>query len=124
MNAKEIALLMANIAYKNRAQDIVVLDITKFNYITDYFVICTGLTQRHVQGLCDEMYHTLKRNNIFSYGKEGYEEGSWILLDIGDVIVHLYQEESRKFYDIESLWQDTQRITVDYPATTEHTEVE
>ena len=122
MNAKEIALLMANVVYKHRAKNIIVLDITKFNYITDYFVICTGLTQRHVQGLCDEMSRTLKTNNIFTYCKEGYEEGSWILLDIGDVIVHLYQEEARNFYDIESLWQDAPRVEVDYPAITDEDE--
>ena len=112
MDAKQIALLMADIALINRAKDIVVLDLTNYNYVTDYFVICTGFTERHVQGICDEISRTLKKNNIFNYCKEGYEEGSWILLDIGDVIVHLYQEEYRNFYELEDLWQYAPRIPV------------
>jgi len=110
MNAKEIAIMAAKIAEENKAEDIKILCVSDLIIITDYFVICSGMTRRHIQGLAKEIEVSLKKDKVKPYGKEGFEEGRWALLDYGDVVVHLYDKEARRYYELENLWADAPHL--------------
>ena len=103
--------MCAKIADEKKAQDIVVLDISKLTFIAEYFVICTGINERQLQTIADEIKAKLKKRSIQNIGIEGYNEAKWILMDYGDVIVHLFSKEMRSFYDLELLWGDAPKVT-------------
>ncbi len=106
-----MAITCAKIADGKKAQDIVVLDISKLTFIAEYFVICTGINERQLQTIADEIKAKLKKRSIQNIGIEGYNEAKWILMDYGDVIVHLFSKEMRSFYDLELLWGDAPKVT-------------
>ena len=85
MDLQETALLCAKIADDNKANDIVILNIAKYLAITDYFVICSGLTTRHVQGISKQIETKLKEHDIRCRGIEGYQQGKWILMDYDEI---------------------------------------
>jgi ribosome-associated protein len=106
-------LAAARIAAENRGQNVAVLDLAKVTPICDYFVIATGSSRRQLHAICDEIDHTVKRElGEVRIGREGFEDSRWILLDYGDVVVHLMDEETRAFYDLEGLWGDAVRVEV------------
>lgn len=78
--------------------------------ITDYFVIATGANDRQVRTIAEEVEKALKDNGLAAIGREGEQEGKWILLDFVDVVVHVFQAEERDFYRIEKLWSDAPRV--------------
>ena len=88
-----------------KGQDIVVMDIAKMSSIADYMVVVTGTSNRHVKSMADEAQKRCKEAGLIPVGMEGQEQGEWILLDLGDVIVHVMQAATRKLYDLESLWK-------------------
>ena len=92
-----------------RAVDPVVLDMREVTLITDYFLICHGTSNVHIRGLADAVVDALEEDELRPLGVEGYQEARWILLDYGDVIVHIFAEEEREFYDLERLWSDAPR---------------
>ena len=106
-----MAITCAEIADEKKAQDIVVLDISKLTFIADYFVICTGINERQLQTIADEIKAKLKKRSIQNIGTEGYNEAKWILMDYSDVIVHLFSREMRSFYELELLWGDAPKVT-------------
>jgi ribosome-associated protein len=106
-----VAITCAEIADEKKAQDIVVLDISKLTFIAEYFVICTGINERQLQTIADEIKAKLKKRSIQNIGIEGYNEAKWILMDYGDVIVHLFSKEMRSFYELELLWGDAPKVT-------------
>ncbi len=91
---------------EKKVSDVTIFDVEDSLSITSYFVIGTGLNQRHLQSVVDLLERHLKDRGVARRGLEGYREGKWILFDLGDVIVHLFQADSRKFYDLELLWGD------------------
>jgi ribosome-associated protein len=107
-----MALAAARIAAENRGQDIVVLDLSGVTPICDYFVIATGASRRQLHAICDEINRAFKQHGDARLGREGYDEADsrWLLLDFGDIVVHLFDEETRKFYDLEGLWSDSARV--------------
>jgi ribosome-associated protein len=105
-----VAITCARIADKKKAQDVVILDISKLTFIAEYFVICTGINERQLHTIADEIEAKLKKLSIQKIGIEGYNEAKWILMDYGGVIVHLFGKEMRNFYDLELLWGDAPRI--------------
>ena len=106
-----MAITCAKIADEKKAQGIIVLDISKLTFIAEYFVICTGINERQLQTIADETKAKLKKCSIQNIGIEGYNEAKWILMDYGDVIVHLFSKEMRSFYELELLWGDAPKIT-------------
>ncbi len=106
-----MAITCARIADEKKAQDVIVLDISKLTFIADYFVICTGINERQLQTIADEIKAKLKKRSIQNIGIEGYNEAKWILMDYGDVIVHLFSKEMRSFYELELLWGDAPKVT-------------
>ena len=87
-----------------KGQDVAVLDIQKLSTIADYMLVVTGTSTRHVKSIADEVAKRCKEQGIAIKGMEGSSQAEWILLDLGDVIVHVMQAPVRKLYDLESLW--------------------
>lgn len=111
MEAKQRALLCAQYALDKKAFDIQILDIRELSSLTDYLVIASGNSDRQVQAIAEAVRLGCKNNERFSpLGVEGMKEGRWILLDYGDVMVHLFQPAVREFYDLESMWSEAARI--------------
>jgi ribosome-associated protein len=110
LSAEEKTALISQIAADKKAMDVVVLDMADASSITDYFLICSGGSERQVQAIADAIDEQLKQSGITALGAEGYREGRWILLDYGDVIVHVFSQETRDFYDLERLWANAPKI--------------
>ena len=110
---RDLAAACARIALDTKAEDVVVLDVSGLASFTDYFVIMSGRSTRHVQGLAEALEGELSAKRVNSKHSEGLREGMWVLLDFGDVVVHVFYHENRSFYDLEGLWHDAPRIDVD-----------
>jgi ribosome-associated protein len=112
-SSREIARTCVRIAIEKKAEHPVILDVRKLCSFTDYFVVISGRSTRHVQGLADAIESELRSNRLSTSKAEGLNEGNWVLLDYNDVVVHIFYSETRKFYDIEGLWYDAPRVKLD-----------
>ncbi len=112
-SSRELAILCVKAALEKKAEDPVILDVRKYCSFTDFFVIVSGRSTRHVQGLAEAVEEKLRSKRLSSARTEGLNEGTWVLLDYSDVVVHIFYAETRKFYDIEGLWHDADRISID-----------
>jgi len=97
-------------ADEKKAQEIVVLRLSAITSFTDYFVICSGASSRQVQAIADEVLAQLKQRGVRPLSTEGYQNAEWVLIDYGPMVVHIFSEESRHFYDLERLWRDAERV--------------
>ena len=113
MSARQKAILCAEEALDRKAEDLLVLEVSRLSSFADYFVICSGKSSRQVQGIADNLASSLRQRGIKPAGIEGSREGHWILMDYGDVIVHIFYEPVRQFYDLESLWSEARRIDLE-----------
>lgn len=111
MNSKKLAQTIAKIADDKKAQDIVVLDLKKLSSFTDYFVICSGASDRQVKTIAGAIEMELKKKNMHLLGMEGYRTGRWVLVDCGDVVAHVFYHEERHYYQLEKLWADAPKIS-------------
>lgn len=109
---QKLAKEIAQIAHDTKADDIVVLDLTKFPTFTDYFVICSGRSDRQVQAITDNIQKSLKESGRLPISVEGYTQGHWCLLDYGSVVTHIFYQETRDFYGIEKFWADAPKLTL------------
>lgn len=91
-----------------KAVDITVLNVAHLTDVTDFMVICTGTSRPHVRSLANHLIERAKASGIKPLGCEGEEEGEWVLVDLGDVVVQIMQAETRAFYDLEKLWHVTE----------------
>jgi ribosome-associated protein len=106
-----LALLAARVAEETRGGEIRVLDLRALTPVVDYFVIATGTSRRQMHAMADEIEKVVKQElQDRKRGGEGYEEGRWIVLDYGDVMVHLFDPEARGYWDLEGLWSDAGRV--------------
>ena len=94
-------------------QDIVILNIGKVSSLCDYFVIATGSSSRQVKAIADSVEDEMTKIDIEPRGKEGITSQSWVLLDYGDIMVHIFDEENRGFYNLEKLWKDAPYVERD-----------
>lgn len=124
LEIKEYALLAAHAAAEKKASDVVVLDVAPSLVIVDYFVIASGATDRQVHAIADEIEAQLKAAGLRAIGREGEREAKWILLDFGDIVVHVFQPDEREFYRLEKLWNDTERLTLPSEITNASPEAE
>ena len=98
-------------AGEKKAHDLVVLDLREVASFTDYFVIASGTNVRQVQAIADEVQEQLRKQlSVRPARVEGYSSAEWVLLDYGDFIFHVFEEKSRRFYDLERLWRDAARV--------------
>ena len=109
----ELALHCARTALDKKAEDVVVLDVRRISSFADYFIIMSGRSTRHVQGLAEAITAELSSKRITGATSEGLKEGHWVLLDYDDVIVHIFYSETRAFYNLEGLWHDAPRVEVE-----------
>jgi len=99
-------------ALDKKAEQLVVLDLTKSSAFTDFFVICTGTNRRQVQAIADAVEEAIGKRGTKPALVEGYDRGDWVLLDYFDFIVHVFMPASREFYNLERLWGDAEKIEV------------
>ena len=106
---------MADIAVKaleeQKAIDIKIIDIAHISTLADYFIIASGSNRSQVQAMADAVDESLGKRGIHAKSTEGYQNANWILLDYGDIVVHLFDEENRLFYDLERIWRDGKLIS-------------
>jgi ribosome-associated protein len=110
VQAKEFALAAARLAAERHCTDIVVLDLKGISPATDYFVIATGTSNRQIRTVAEEISEEGRNRDFKRFGRAGYEQGRWVLLDFIDVVVHLFDSEYRQYYDLELLWGDAKKI--------------
>jgi ribosome-associated protein len=109
--ARQLALLVARIAAETRGTDVKILDLRGLTPVFDYFVVATGSSRRQIHAMADEIEKGVKTElHDRKRGSEGYEEGRWIVIDYGDVMVHLFDAEARGYWDIEQLWNDAKPV--------------
>lgn len=107
----QLALAAARTAAENRGRDIAVLDLRDLTAIFDYFVIATGTSRRQLHAISEEIDRVLQDDlGDERLGIEGYAESRWIVLDYGSVVVHLFDDETRSYYDLENLWAEAKRV--------------
>jgi len=114
------AMLAARTAAENRGRDIVILDVRRLTAMFDYFVVVTGTRRRQLHAISEEIDRVFEEElHDRRLGLEGYEQSRWILLDYGDLVIHLFDEETRRYYGIEDLWGKAKRVPYQsqYPKT-------
>lgn len=109
-NSKEKAFLCARAALDHKAIDLTILEVKDLSSFTDYFVISSGNSDRQVQAIASHIEEKLKKQGLHPLGIEGKREGRWILLDYGDVVIHIFYHPIREFYELERLWSDAQKV--------------
>lgn len=110
MVSKEKSLLIAHLMQDKKAQDVLILDLRKVASFTDYFVICTGRSDRQVQAIAEHLERELRGLKWRPTAVEGLTAARWVLMDFGDVVAHIFQKQVREFYDLEGLWSDAPRL--------------
>jgi len=99
-----------------KAEDIQIIDIREVSCMADYFVIANGTNVNQVHALCDNVSEELAKLKALTKQTEGYTAGNWILMDYGDIIVHIFDKESRSFYDLERIWKDGKNVSNEFEA--------
>ena len=113
MTNKEYAVLAGKTLSAKKAQDIVIIDIQEKASFADYFVICSGTSERQIRTLVDEVEEALAKEGLLVKSVEGKQSSGWILMDFGDIIVNLFTKEMREKYNIEKIWGDCEFIKVE-----------
>ncbi len=113
MNPLDKALLSANIILERKATDPVLFEVGRLTTITDYFLIASGKSSRQVQAIAQHLERRMKEEGFIPFGIEGERDGHWILLDYGDVVVHIFYQPIREFYDLEGLWVEAPRVEIE-----------
>jgi len=112
IDGKERLLLCINASLKRKAKNLTILNLKELSSFADYFIICSGTSDRQVQAIAASIHENLKEYGIVPLGIEGESLGKWVLMDYEDVIIHVFYEPIREFYDIERLWPDAPRMDV------------
>lgn len=113
MQAKECAFVAAGYALEKKGLDLRLLELSGLSSLTDYLLIVTGRSDRQVQAIAEAIRLGLKKDHAtLPLAVEGMDEGRWVLLDYGDVMIHVFQESVRHFYDLEGLWSDAPEVPV------------
>lgn len=110
--SKTLASSVAKSASDLKAIDIQVMNLSKLASFTDFFVVCSGTSDRHVRAIADNIELEQKKNGIRPIGVEGYDKGDWILVDFGSVVAHVFHTGAREFYGIERLWGDAKHVSI------------
>ena len=106
------AFLSVQAAANKKADTIKILDLKDMSSFTDYFVICSGSSDRQVQAIADSIAIELKEDGFAPVSVEGYREGRWVIVDFGDIVVHVFLDALREYYDIEHLWFEAKKVPI------------
>ena len=112
LTPKEIAYEVTKALDAKKGQNIKLLKIDRVSSLADYFLICTASSRTHVRTLCDAVEEAMDTAGEPMVGREGHRGGTWVVLDYGCVVVHVFTEETRAFYDLERLWQDGKEVSL------------
>ncbi len=107
---REKAQIVAEASLERAAEEVVALDVREAVSFADVFVICTGRSDRQVRSIADAIEEAVVKRGERPLGIEGYDQGRWVLMDLSDVIVHVFQHEVRRHYDLERLWSDAPKL--------------
>ena len=110
LTAKEVATIATKAMDSKKGMNIKLLKIDRVSSLADYFLICTGTSNTHVKTLCDYAQYALEEAGETMLGREGHRSKTWELLDFGCVVIHVFTEDARKFYDLERLWADAEQV--------------
>ncbi len=108
--SKKTIRLITELALSKKAEDLIALNIRKMANFCDYFFICSGNSDRQVKAIADGIWEGLSEEGIHIQRPQGYRDAKWIILDIGDIVVHVFEKEAREFYGLEHLWQGGTKI--------------
>ena len=109
MDSEQKLKLIEDACEDKKATDLVVMDLRGKTLIADFFVLCTGTSKIHCRAIADGLLESMKAEGIKGIRCEGYEQGTWILIDYADVVVHIFAQEEREYYNLEDLWARTAR---------------
>ena len=112
MDSLTTAQNIVKILDDKKAINIKVLDIRELTTMADFFVVCSGNSTTQIKAIADEINEEMSKQDIKPIGREGFATASWVLIDYGDVIVHIFNHESRDFYSIEHLWADAKEVDI------------
>ncbi|MBQ8412453.1 MAG: ribosome silencing factor [Lachnospiraceae bacterium] len=112
MVSKELIKDIVVALQDKKAGDIRVIDISEVSSMGDYFIIADGSNPNQVQAICDNVEELMHKSQISLKNREGYSNGGWILLDYYDIIIHIFREEERSFYDLEHIWRDGKAVDI------------
>jgi ribosome-associated protein len=110
LTPRQKVLAVADSAASRKAEDLIILNVSKLTSFTDYFVIAHGTSSRQVKAIAESIKVDMKKKGCMPLGVEGAREGKWICVDLGEVIAHIFHHETREFYELEKLWADARRI--------------
>lgn len=111
INPENLAILCAEYAANKKAEEIVVIDLRGISSFTDFFVICSGTSEPHLKAIAGEIEDRLRKDHsVRPNGLDGYPMSQWVVVDYGDVLVHIFHHEKRAFYSLEDLWSDAPRL--------------
>ena len=117
-DAKDKALLLCGLALDKKAQDLVLLEVGELTTIADYFLICSGRSDRHVQSIAEGIKEDGRAQGLRPLSSEGITRGQWVLMDFSDVLVHVFYEPVRRFYDLDGLWAGATVVELPEPHAT------
>ncbi|MGQ9603709.1 MAG: ribosome silencing factor [bacterium] len=106
LTPKMLARSCGRLAVEKKAEDVVIIDLRKMSAPTDYFVICSGSSDKQIKAIVDHIIEQMETKGVYAWHVEGYTALRWVLLDYVDVVVHVFLEDARKFYSLETLWGD------------------
>ena len=112
-NAKKMAKIAYHALDERKGEDITIIDISGVSVMADYFIIANGTNENQIRALVDSVEEALEKAGYPIKQTEGYRERSWVLLDFGDIIIHVFDKENRLFYDLERIWRDGKSISVE-----------
>lgn len=115
-DTKKRVILCVNAALEKKAKDIIILNMQKVTSFADYAIVCSGTSDRQVQSIAQAIEENMKKSGFLPLGIEGERNAQWILMDYADIIVHVFYEPVRGFYDMERLWSDAPRMEIDHNA--------
>jgi ribosome-associated protein len=113
MTPDRLAALCAEYAANKKAENIVAIDLRGISSFTDFFVICSGTSEPHLKAIAGEIQDRLRQDHgVRPHGVDGYPLSQWVIVDLGDVLVHIFHQDKRAFYGLEDLWGDAPRLQV------------
>ncbi len=112
METLDKALLCLKIIKERKASNPIMFEVGKLTSLSDYFLVASGNSSRQVQAICRHLSRRMREEGFRAYGVEGEQEGHWVLMDYGDLVVHIFYEPVREFYDLEGLWVEAPRVNL------------
>jgi len=106
LTSLDTAKRVIELAREKKGKQIVLMDVTDISSFTDFFVVVSGESTIQIKAICDHIEDELRKESVYPYSKEGYENLNWVLMDYVDVVVHVFNNDTREFYGLERLWAD------------------